>query len=110
MTDEQVTEEEPVEPARLDDVLNPTELLEIYHPDTRKNQPNGEPITASVSRSAFEEVYRDKGWVVAEDPYAYQRVAPEPEAEGPGVAGSPLPDPVPEAEVQSSKTASKSKE
>jgi hypothetical protein len=56
-------------PTPSDDVLNPSEYVEMFHPDNPTNS-NGEPGYSTVSRSAFETVWRGKGWALRPDPYA----------------------------------------
>jgi hypothetical protein len=73
----------------VDDVLNPTDMVEMVHPDNPQSS-GGQPLTASASRAAFEEYYVQKGWTLAPDPYA----RPEEEAEAAGATP-------PEAEAQS---------
>jgi hypothetical protein len=53
----------------VDDVLSPSEYVEMYHPDLPTGS-NGEPNYSSTSRSAFDQVWRDKGWCLRPDPYA----------------------------------------
>lgn len=55
--------------AVIDDVLSPAEFIEMYHPDNPSG-PNGEPEYSTTSRSAFDQIWRDKGWLLRPDPYA----------------------------------------
>lgn len=73
-------EASPSAPVVVDDVLSPAEFVEMFHPDNPSGS-SGEPEYSTVSRSAFDQVWRDKGWQLRQDPYARPAEEQEPDTQ-----------------------------
>lgn len=90
--DEEDDEESEAPP--VDDVLSPSEYVEMFHPDTPTG-PNGEPEYSTTSRSAFDQIWAGKGWQLRPDPYA-RPGEEQPLEPKPPTAGTAQPPPQPE--------------